>query len=90
MFEYAKNFHGEDYFCFQQDFTQSHKTKRNQEKRLTCIAIVSQLIGLFWLRIYFRQTRLHKTHDFSQIQNPLDKDFGRNVTTTVVKRGERF
>jgi hypothetical protein len=33
--------------------------------------------------MHFGQTRLHKIHDFGQIQNPLDQDLGRNATTTT-------
>jgi hypothetical protein len=42
-------------------------------KRLACIVTGSQPFG--------NQHWLHKTHDFGQIQNPLDKDSGRYAKT---------
>jgi hypothetical protein len=37
---------------------------------------------LVYIVLQFGLTRLHKTHDFGQIQNPLDQDLLRNTTTT--------
>jgi hypothetical protein len=33
--------------------------------------------------MHFDQTLLHKTHDFGQIQNPLDQDSGLNARNEV-------
>jgi hypothetical protein len=80
----------EDYFCFQQDSALSQEAKRTQkwlEDNLTDFFSPTQFI-------HFGQTRLHKTHDFSQIENPLDQDSRRNDKTTdravIKERGERI
>jgi hypothetical protein len=76
-----------------------HPEKICFTKQLACIVSGSQLIGLLCLGTYFFQTRLHKTHDFGQIQNPLDLELGWNGTITsacrvmhfvVKKQGEQY
>jgi hypothetical protein len=56
-------------FVFQQGSVPSNKVKRAHKGLENNLL---ELIYLFCLRIYFEQTRLHKTHDFGQIQNPID------------------
>jgi hypothetical protein len=48
-------------------------------KQLACIITKSQPIGLFYLGIRFKETRLQKTQDFDQIQNLFDEDSRRNA-----------
>jgi hypothetical protein len=69
MFEHAKK------FCFLQNQTYPEVVRRQSAwffatKRLACIITGSQPFGLFCLEIHVGQTRLYKTDDFGQIQNP--------------------